>query len=205
MVPAPPSRPTRDRAREGGGAHMQILVTFRHVEPTAALKTYAEEKLERVKKYLRRPVEAHVILSVSKERHVAEITLNADHVTMFAEETTHDLYSAIDLTVDKLEHQAQRLHERRGHHKGAANARAVDASEVMTSVLAADRRGPGGEPEVIRTQRVPAKPMSIEEAVAQLAASSDEFLVFTNASSEQVSVLYRRRDGNYGLIEPERR
>ncbi|TMA51074.1 MAG: ribosome-associated translation inhibitor RaiA, partial [Deltaproteobacteria bacterium] len=86
---------------------MQITVTFRHVEPTPALRTYAEEKLSRVKKYLRRPVDAHVILSVAKERHVAEITLKADHVTMFAQEETHDLYSAIDLALDKLEHQAQ--------------------------------------------------------------------------------------------------
>jgi len=183
---------------------MQILVTFRHVDPTAPLRSYAEEKLERVKKYLRRPVEAHVILSVSKERHVAEITLKADHHTLFAEETTQDLYSAIDLAVDKLEHQAQKLHERRQSHKGGA-ARAVDASEVTTSILAADRRGPGGEPEVIRTQRIPAKPMSVEEAVAQLAATNDEFLVFTNASNERVAVLYRRKDGNYGLIEPETR
>ena len=181
---------------------MQILVTFRHVDPTPALKSYAEEKLERVKKYLRRPVDAHVILSVSKERHVAEITLQADHVTMFAQETTHDLYSAIDLAIDKLEHQAQKLHEKRRHHKGATNARGVRTAEVTTSVLAADRRGPGGAPEVIRTQRVPAKPMSVEEAVEQLAASSDEFLVFTNASNQLLAVLYRRKDGNYGLIEP---
>jgi putative sigma-54 modulation protein len=181
---------------------MQILVTFRHVDPTPALKSYAEEKLERVKKYLRRPVDAHVILSVSKERHVAEITLQADHVTMFAQETTHDLYSAIDLAIDKLEHQAQKLHEKRRHHKGATNTRGVRTAEVTTSVLAADRRGPGGAPEVIRTQRVPAKPMSVEEAVEQLAASSDEFLVFTNASNQLLAVLYRRKDGNYGLIEP---
>ena len=184
---------------------MQILVTFRHLDPTPPLRSYAEEKLERVKKYLRRPVEAHVILSVSKERHVAEITLKADHHTMFAEETTQDLYSAIDLAVDKLEHQAQKLHERRQHHKGGDNVRGVDASEVTTSILAADRRGPSGAPEVIRTQRIPAKPMSVEEAVAQLAATNDEFLVFTNASNELVAVLYRRKDGNYGLIEPERR
>jgi putative sigma-54 modulation protein len=76
---------------------------------------------------------------------------------------------------------------------------------VTTSVLAAGRRGPGGAPEVIRTQRVPAKPMSVEEAVEQLAASSDEFLVFTNASNQMLAVLYRRKDGNYGLIEPEGR
>jgi ribosome hibernation promoting factor len=181
---------------------LQITVTFRHVDPTPALKAYAEEKLARVTKYLRRPVDAHVILSVAKERHVAEITLKADHVTMFAEEETHDLYSAIDLALDKLEHQAQKLHEKRRHHKGAGTR---GASEVTTSVLAADRRGPGGAPEVIRTQRIPAKPLAIEEAVEQLAASGDEFLVFTNASNQRVAVLYRRRDGNYGLIEPEGR
>src|SRR5262249_5717750 len=127
------------------------------------------------------------------------------HVTMFAQETTHDLYSAIDLTIDKLEHQAQKLHEKRRHHKGAANARSGQTSEVTTSVLAADRRGPGGAPEVIRTQRVPAKPMSVEEAVEQLAATNDEFFVFINASNQMLAVLYRRRDGNYGLIEPEGR
>ena len=180
---------------------MQILVTFRHVEPTSPLKAYAEEKLARVKKYLRRPVEAHVILAVSKERHVAEITLKADHVTMFAEETTHDLYSAIDLAVDKLEHQAQRLHERRRRHKGGGNARGVDA-EVLP---AADRAAPARAPRVVRVHSAPAKPMSVEDAVAELSATSDEFLVFTNASNERLAVLYRRRDGNYGLIEPETR
>jgi putative sigma-54 modulation protein len=184
---------------------MQITVTFRHVEPTPALRTYAEEKLERVKKYLRRPIDAHVILSVAKERHVAEITLKADHVTMFAQEETHDLYSAIDLALDKLEHQAQKLNAKRKHHKGAAGARAANSAEVTASVLAADRRGPGGAPEIIRSQRVPAKPMSVEEAVEQLNASRDEFLVFTNASSHSLAVLYRRNDGNYGLIEPGRR
>jgi putative sigma-54 modulation protein len=184
---------------------MRITVTFRHVDPTPALRQYAEEKLERVKKYLRRPLDAHVILSVAKERHVAEITLKADHVTMFAEEETHDLYSAIDLALDKLEHQAQKLKAKRRSHKGAAGPRAGEAREVTTSVLAADRRDAGGAPAVIRSQRVPAKPLSVEEAVEQLRGSRDEFLVFTNASNQTLAVLYRRKDGNYGLIEPERR
>src|SRR5712692_1803687 len=190
-MPPAPSRPKRGRLRDRGDGAMQITVTFRHVDPTLALKAYAEEKLDRVKKYLRRPVDAHVILGVSKERHVAEITLKADHVTMFAEEETHDLYSAIDLAIDKLEHQAQKLHEKRRRHKGAAAER--DVSEATTSVLAADRRRPGGAPEVIRTQRVPAKPLAVEEAVEQLAVSGDEFLVFTNASNQRVAVLYRYR------------
>ena len=182
---------------------MQVTVTFRHVDPTPALRAYAEEKLVRVKKYLRRPVDAHVILSVSKERHVAEITLKADHVTMVAQEETHDLYSAIDLALDKLEHQAQKLKAKRRSHRGTG--RGGEPPEVTASVLAAEPEAPGATLAVIRTQRIPAKPMSIEEAVDQLAASRDDFLVFTNASTRTLAVLYRRRDGNYGLIEPEGR
>src|SRR5256712_6629707 len=154
-MPPAPSRLKRGRRREPEGRAMEITVTFRHLDPTEPLKAYAEEKLQRVRKYLHRPVDAHVILSVAKERHVAEITLKADHVTMFAEEETHDLYSAIDLAIDKLEHQAQKLHEKRRRHKGGAAVR--DVSKVTTSVLAADRRRPGGPPAVLRTPPVPAK------------------------------------------------
>src|SRR5258705_12454902 len=104
-MPSAPPPTNRPRAR----GSMRIAVTFRHVPPTPALRAYAEEKLERVRKYLRRPTDAHVILSVAKERHVAEITLQPDHVTMVAQAETHDLYSAIDLALDKLQQQAQKL------------------------------------------------------------------------------------------------
>ncbi len=176
---------------------MQINVTFRHVDPTPALRSHAAEKLERmVKKYLHRPVDAHVILSVSKERHSAEITLQADHVTMFAKEETTDLYAAIDLAVAKLEHQAQRLREKRKEHKGHGSPRLAGGEEPEGDGL--DR------PRVI-TRRVSAKPMGLDEAVETLGRTGDDFLVFTNATSHQLAVLYRRKDGNYGLIEPEGR
>src|SRR6476646_928171 len=138
---------------------MQINVTFRHVEPTPTLRSHAEEKLERmVKKHLRRPVDAHVILSVSKERHAAEITLQADHVTMFAKEETTDLYAAIDLAVGKLEHQAQKLREKRKEHKGpSGEARALGAADGAEPAAAA------GRPRVI-ARRVSAKPMAVDEA-----------------------------------------
>src|SRR6185503_14827326 len=159
-MPAAPARLAPDHPRPRGVTPMQITVTFRHVDPTAALKTYAEEKLERVKKYLRRPVDAHVILSVSKERHVAEITLQADHVTMFAQEETHDLYSAIDLAIDKLEHQAGKLKEKRAAHKGGNTARDIEPLAVTSTVLS-DRRSGNARHEVIRSERIPAKPMAI--------------------------------------------
>jgi putative sigma-54 modulation protein len=177
---------------------MQINVTFRHVEPTPALRTHAEEKLERmVKKYLRRPVDAHVILSVAKERHAAEITLQADHVTMFAKEETTDLYAAIDLAVAKLEHQAQKLRAKRKEHKGPSGARTLGSDEESD---AGARPGPRVIP-----RRVSAKPMAVGEAVETLGRTGDEFLVFTNATTQQLAVLYRRKDGNYGLIELEGR
>jgi putative sigma-54 modulation protein len=176
---------------------MQINVTFRHVDPTPALRSHAEEKLERmVKKHLRRPVDAHVILSVSKERHAAEITLQADHVTMFAKEETTDLYAAIDLAVAKLEHQAQKLREKRKEHKGPSGARAL-AGDGAASALDEPAR-----PRVI-ARRVSAKPMAVDEAIETLGRTGDDFLVFTNAASQQMAVLYRRKDGNYGLIEAE--
>src|SRR5262245_46861573 len=172
---------------------MQINVTFRHVDPTPALRSHAEEKLERmVKKHLRRPVDAHVILSVAKERHAAEITLQADHVTMFAKEETTDLYAAIDLAVGKLEHQAQKLREKRKEHKGpSGEARALGADNGAEPASAPAR------PRVIE-RRVSAKPMAVDEAVATMVRTGDEFLVFTNAGSQQLAVLYRRKDGNYG-------
>jgi putative sigma-54 modulation protein len=177
---------------------MQITVTFRHVDPTPALRSHAEEKVARVaRKYLRRPVDAHVILAVSKERHVAEITLQADHVSMFAKETTHDLYSAIDLAVEKLEHQAQKLKARRRGHKGVKTPRAAQPSDD------------GVRPEqpaarVIETRRVSAKPMSLDDAIGRLERSTDEFLVFTNEADQRLAVLYRRKDGRFGLIQAQR-
>ena len=172
---------------------MNVTVTFRHVDPTPALRQHAEDKLRRLKKYLHRPVDAHVILSVTKERHTAEVTLNADHESMFAKEVTHDLYSAIDLAVSKLEHQAQRVKEKREDHKGHARGGGVGAEEPLDE-------GGTGRPIVV-SQRLAGKPIPVDEARSQLERSGDEFIAFINAATHSMAVLYRRKDGSYGLIE----
>lgn len=178
---------------------MNVTVTFRHVDPTPALRQHAEEKLRRLKKYLHRPVDAHVILSVTKERHTAEVTLNADHESLFAKEVTNDLYSAIDLAVSKLEHQAQRVKERREEHKGPQrNANAGDSAmpsgpETVRPDTA--RRG------AIVAQRLTSKPIPVDEARLQLERSGEDFVAFINAATQSMAVLYRRKDGSYGLIE----
>jgi putative sigma-54 modulation protein len=172
---------------------MQITVTFRHVDASPALREYAEDKITKVtKKYLRRPVDAHVILAVSKQSHTAEITLHADHHPLFAKETTPDLYSAIDLAVAKLEHQAQKLKTKRATRKGGQTARAS---------MPPDLDGATPRPKVYTRTMAP-RTMSIESAVTRLERSDDEVLVFINDATQRLAVAYRRKDGSYGLVKP---
>ena len=171
---------------------MQVTVTFRHVEPSEGLRRYAEDKVQRVHKYLRRPIDAHVILSVVKHRHVAEVQVTANHLNINAAEETADLYSAIDLAMSKVERQVKRQVATYKNHKGAGAAGSGTAAD-------GERRRAG----TLRTQRVAVKPMSVDEALMQLKLLKTDFLLFKNAANETVSVLYRRKDGNYGLIEPE--
>lgn len=172
---------------------MQVMVTFRHVEPTEGLRQHAEDKIQRMRKFLRRPIEAHVTLSVFKHRHIAEVQLSADHLNLTATEETGDLYSAIDLATTKLERQIKKHVAKHKQHKGADNS-----AETVEAATMAERGG-----RVIRAQRVAVKPMSVEEAVAQLRMQKSDFLLFKNAANETLSVIYRRKDGNYGLIVPE--
>ena len=96
---------------------MQVTVTFRHIEPTEPLRQYAADKLQRLSKYLHRPMGAHVILSVLKKNHRAEINLSANGTSLFSEEVTNDLYSAIDLALDKIERQVKKLNAKRKNHQ----------------------------------------------------------------------------------------
>jgi len=180
---------------------MQITTTFRHTEPSNALKSYAEEKLDRVKKYIDEPIVAQVFLTVEKIRHSAEITLTAKGITIKAAEETNDMYAAIDAVLDKIERQLRRYKERIKDHKPG------DASQerkVQKSVVAAESIEQRQEPVVIRSKTFSIKPMSVEEAVMQMDLLHKDFLVFTDASTESINVIYRRKDGNYGLIEPAR-
>jgi putative sigma-54 modulation protein len=194
---------------------MQVTVTFRHIEATDALRRHAEEKVQRIAKYLHRPIDAHVILSVVKRRHVAEIVLNADRTTLSANEETNDLYSAIDAATDKLEQRARKHTSKMRSHKvsgpqirrGAAEAMPLApvkaGAGLRVDVIRADSFSRRNGPEIIKSKRLAVKPMSVEEAVMQMDLMSNDFLVFRNAATENLSVVYRRKDGNYGLIEPD--
>jgi putative sigma-54 modulation protein len=179
---------------------MQIQVTFRHVEPSEAVKEYAREKVGKLEKYLEGPVEANVTLTVEKHRHDADVTITASGLKIHGRETTGDLFSAIDLVMDKLDTQVKRYREKlkkvgRNNRKGAEQPFKVDVFEAES--LAEP------EPKVVQSHKLTAKPMDVDEAAMQLDLSQDDFLVFINSRTGTMNVIYRRGDGDFGLIEPQ--
>jgi putative sigma-54 modulation protein len=174
---------------------MQVLVTFRHMDATNALREYAEHKVARVHKLMRHPVEAHVVLWVEKRRHFAEITLSGEHLHVNATEQTGDLYSAIDLAMDKIERQ---IHKHVTKRKTRKHEHAVPVAEAAVPAA----RGRARKPRVT-TERVAVEAMSVADAVRRLGRNSAEFLLFQNEATDTLNVLYRRKDGGFGLIEPE--
>lgn len=177
---------------------MDITVTFRHTEPIESLRTYAEEKISKIKKYLDSPMEAHIVLTVEKFRHQADVTLSLNGARIKAVEETADMYSAIDQVIDKLEKQVKRhlskIRSRRSEiarSEESAVLREVDESTAL-----------GQEETVIEAEKMIAKPMDPEEAAMQLNLTTQGFLVFRNAKSREINVIYKRADGNLGLIEP---
>ena len=179
---------------------MQIATTFRHMEPSEALKSYAEEKLERVKKYIDEPIVVQVFLTVEKIRHSAEVTITAKGMVIKAAEETNDMYASIDAVSDKIERQLRRFKERIKAHKPSPDTR---ERLVQKSIVEAQNIEDSSEPVVIKTKSFSMKPMSVEEAVMQMELLHKDFLVYTEASTENINVVYRRKDGNYGLIAPE--
>jgi putative sigma-54 modulation protein len=172
---------------------MQILLTGRNLEVTEALRRYAEEKVGKLQKYLERITSAHIVLSVEKYRQIAEVTLRVRDLTIRGEESTADLYSSIDLVVEKLERQVHR-------YKGKILRHASRSGRSQGSVVP---REEGEGSRVVKTKRFAIKPMSLDEAILQMELLGHSFYVFRNAQTDEVNVVYRRHEDSYGLIEPE--
>jgi len=175
---------------------MQTSVTFKNLDPSEHLKSYVTDKLDRFDKFLDNPAEANVVLSVEKFRHIAEINISGDRMTIIGKEEVNDMYSAIDLVLDKLEKQIKKSKEKTRERRSNSKARALDAAQMETAAIEEET-----EKQVMVTH-IDYKPMDIDEAIMQMDLVRDNFLVFTNAHTDRVNVLYRRRDGNYGLIQP---
>ncbi len=183
--------------------NLPIKVTGRHVTVTDAIKDYAFKKIEGVHLDYPKIIEAQVILDVQKYRHMAEVVLHCcNHITIEASAETADLYASIDEAVNKIAQQMRKYKTKimRQHRPRRGVVQHIDEQVVTAEGL--DDMAEESEPEVIQTEKYPVKPMFLDEAVLQLEMSSRQFVVFLNAKSEKVNVLYRRKHGDFGLIEP---
>ncbi len=179
---------------------MQKSVTFISLASSEALKAYAFEKLDRFDKYLQNPAKANVVLTVDKFRHIAEISISADGFMINAHEETSDMYSAIDMALDKIDKQIKKNKKKfKKRRSTAAKSKAFPYEEMDT----AESGGPDQNlPGLMRIESIEYKPMDVDEAVLQMRLIKDNFLVFANAETQQINVLYRLKDGNFGLIQP---
>lgn len=179
---------------------MQVQVRGRNMEVTNALKDYVEKRVSKLERYLDGIAEAQVTLTVEKGSHRVEVTIPINSMLLRGEESTQDMYASIDLVVEKLEKQIRkykgRLFKRLGKAAGEGPGEAAGAPSPAEPALE-------NGPRVVRTKRFAIKPMPVDEAILQMNLLGHSFFVFTNAETEQVNVLYKRKDGNYGLIEPE--
>jgi len=176
---------------------MQVTVIGRNIEATEALKQYATEKLVRLEKYLPSTIQVVVTLSVVKKvHHIAEAIIKSNGLLIQASEETEEMYSAIDLLMAKLERRVRRYKEKLVAHKHQSSKAEAVAAVPMSS-HPEDRI-----PQIIKTKRFDLKPMQAEEAVMQMELLDKDFFIFSNAGSGQVNVIYKRKDGNVGLIEP---
>ena len=177
---------------------MQTSVTFKNLDPSDNLRAYVSDKLDRFDKYLYNPAEANVVLSVEKFRHIAEINIIGDRLSINGKEETNDMYSAIDMVLDKLEKQIKKNKQKIRGHRGNSKSKAKNGMMDVPAMGDAD----DDMEDRILYQNIEYKPMDIDEAVMQMELINDNFLVFTNARTDRVNVLYRRKNGNFGLIQP---
>jgi putative sigma-54 modulation protein len=185
---------------------VQIEYTGRHADVTEAHRQLAQKKLAKLGRVLHGITRVHVILTNDKHREIAEVTVHSSHLDLAAVEDTGDFDTSLTTVFDKLTRQAQkRLGKLRARKRRTEQAEPA----VWTGIVSAgpsSEAGPGDgavRARVVQSRRFVARPMTVDEAVVQIDASDDGLLVFRDAATERLSVLYRRKDGNLGLIEPE--
>lgn len=180
---------------------MQVSVTFRNTEAEAWFKDYVNERLKKLKKYVDKPIEAHIIFTVEKFRNVAEINLKAKGINIVGKEEAKDMQLAFDSVIDKVERQIKKHREKSRNHKENS---AKDAGIGEPASLLAEEEEEDGRPKLVETRKIVLQPMSLDDAMMNLENSKNRLFVYRDLSSESVSVLYRRDDGNYVLIESSR-
>jgi putative sigma-54 modulation protein len=181
---------------------MSVDITGRHIEITEPLRKFATDRLDRLRGIIDEILEVHFILTVEKhQRHVAEVNIKTRRDFYHAQEVSTDMYTSIAAVLDKIEKQILRDKERNVTRKRHNN----HGGEVVTitSVVEVEETLGQGLPRIIRSHEVAAKPMSVDDAALECGGSASDFLVFRNAQTQRINIVYKRKDGNIGWIEPE--
>lgn len=175
---------------------MRFDIRGKNIEVTEALKDYVEKRLSKLERFIEDVRVAQVTLSVEGESHKVEVTIPHNGIILRGEEETEDMYSSIDLVVDKLEKQIDKYKTKLYRRYRGIGFRKSLVRELETSGEAVEQF------KIVRTKKFALKPMDVEEAVMQMNLLGHSFFVFFNSGTEEVNVVYRRHDGNFGLIEP---
>ncbi len=179
---------------------MQTTVTFKKMDSSEPLKTYVDKKLEKFDRLLESPAEAHVVLSIEKIRHIAEITLTCDRLKIHAKEASENMYASIDTLTDKVRAQLKKHKEKLNRHLTR------DKQSIRDDEAVPEFQENAADPlaaEHIRIETIDNKPMDVEDAMIELNSGRQSFFVFNNARTEQVNVLYKHHNGKLGLIQPK--
>ncbi len=184
-------------------ANPPITVTCRHMDATDAIRDYAEKKVEGLKLEYPRIIEAQVILDVQKFRHQAEIILHCNnHITIEASSETDDLYASIDESVSKIARQMRKYKTKMMKSHRPRKGQVRELEEQVYNLEGFEDHEPEKTPAALHTEKHSVKPMYVDEAMLQLEMSHRSFFLFQNAESESINIVFRRRNGEVGLIEP---
>jgi putative sigma-54 modulation protein len=177
---------------------MEFEYTGRHVDVTPAIRTHVEDHFQKLEHIFNdSTARAHVIIEVEKNRQIGEVLVHWREHTLTATDTNADMYQALTRAIAKIEKQALKLKKKIIDRKQGAKSLGTVAPQPDGNLEASPAR-----PRIIAARRYAVKPMTAEEAAMQLTGETDQFLVFRDADTQRIGVLYKRKDGNFGLIEP---
>lgn len=182
---------------------MAVECTGRNIEVSPSLRAFAEERARRLERHIGGAARVRIVLSHEKHRYGAEIIATYRRRRWTAVEETPDLKAALAAAFEKIDTQAKKDSEKRRDKQRAAAAPGKAAPARALALAAKEASASGDGHRIVRTGVPPAKPMSVEEAALRIEGSRQDFLVFRDSGTEKISVLYRRRDGDFGLIVPE--
>jgi len=183
---------------------MNLTISGRHLEITDAIRNHVTTGLMRVKRHFDKVIDANVILAIEKHRHrqIAEINLHANGLRINAKESSSDLYTSIDSALSKIERQVTRHKERIKRHQPRTAREAREFHHHVIEFGPEETRETVPH-EVVHREKIHLQSMTVEEAAFQLGLVVDDFIMFTNADTHQVNVVYDRGNGTYGVIEPQ--